>query len=74
MELEGRSRRNNISIDGIKKHNKEIWEECERRVRLILTEGLETENVEIDQDTVEYRKELWEHSCLPELQKYRLQG
>ena len=48
MELEGRSRRNNIRIDGIKKHNKEIWEECERRVHSMLTEGLETENVEIE--------------------------
>ena len=28
VELEDRSRRNNIRIDGIKEHNKESWEEC----------------------------------------------
>ena len=108
VELEDRSRRNNIRIDGIKEHNKESWEECERRVHSMLKERLDTENVETEhayrtgrksrnkprtivckllqfkdkqnilrkakllkgtnifinedycQDTVEYRKELWE--------------
>ena len=108
VELEDRSRRNNIRIDGIKEHNKESWEECERRVHSMLKERLDIENVEIErahrggrksrskprtivckllrfkdkqnilrkakllkgtnifinedycQDTVEYRKELWE--------------
>ena len=106
MELEDRSRRNNIRIDGIKEHNKESWEECERRVHSMLKERLDIENVEIErahragrksrstprtivckllrfkdkrnilrkllkgtnifinedycQETVEYRKELWE--------------
>ena len=108
VELEDRSTRNNIRIDGIKKHNKESWEECERRVHSMLKERLDIENVEIErahragrksrnkprtivckllrfkdkqnilrkakllkgtnilinedycQDTVEYRKELWE--------------
>ena len=32
VELEDRLRRNNIRIDGIKEHNKESREECERRV------------------------------------------
>ena len=32
VELEDHSRRNNIRIDGIQEHNKESWEECERRV------------------------------------------
>ena len=48
MELEDRSRRNNIRIDGIKEHNKENWEECERRIHSTLKERLDIENVEIE--------------------------
>ena len=48
VELEDRSTRNNIRIDGIKKHNKESWEECERGVHLMLKERLDMENVEIE--------------------------
>ena len=48
VELEDRSRGNNIRIDGIKEHNKESWEECERRVHSMLKERLEIENVEIE--------------------------
>ena len=48
VELEDRSRRNNIRIDGIKEHNKESWEECERRVHSMLKERLDIENVEIE--------------------------
>ena len=48
VELEHCSRRNNIRIDGIKEHNKESWEECERRVHLMLKELLDMENVEIE--------------------------
>ena len=48
MELEDRSRRNNIRIDIIKEHNKESWEECERRVPSILKEPLDIENVETE--------------------------
>ena len=47
-ELEDRSRRNNIRIDGIKEPNKESWEECERRVHSMLKERLDIENVEIE--------------------------
>ena len=47
MELEDRSRRNNIRIDGIKEHNKESWEECETRVHAMLKKRLDIENVEI---------------------------
>ena len=46
VELEDRSRRNNIRIDGIKERNKESWEECERRVHSMLKERLDIENVE----------------------------
>ena len=48
VELEDSSRRNNIRIDGIKEHDKESWEECERRVHLMLKERLDIENVEIE--------------------------
>ena len=48
VELEDRSRRNHISIDRIKEHNKESWEECERRVHLMLKERLDIENVQIE--------------------------
>ena len=43
VELEDRSRRNNIRINGIKEHNKERWEECERRVHSMLEERLDRE-------------------------------
>ena len=46
VELENRSRRNNIRIDGIKEYNKESWEECEKRVHSMLKERLDIENVE----------------------------
>ena len=48
VELEDRSRRNNIRIDGIKEHNKESWEECERRVHSVLKERTDIENVEVE--------------------------
>ena len=48
VELEDRSRRNTIRIDGIKEHNKESWEECERRIHSMLKERLDIENVEIE--------------------------
>ena len=44
VELEDPSRRNNIRIDGIKEHNKESWEEYERRVHSMLKERLNIEN------------------------------
>ena len=48
VELEDRSRRNNIRIDLIKEDNKESWEECERKVHSMLKEWLDIENVEIE--------------------------
>ena len=48
MEPEDCLRRNSIRIDGIKEHNKESWEECERRVHSMLKERLDIENVEIE--------------------------
>ena len=48
VELEDRSRQNNIRIDGVKKDSKESWVECERRVHSMLNERLDIENVEIE--------------------------
>ena len=48
MELEDCLRQNSIRIDGIKEHNKESWEECERSVHSMLKERLDIENVEIE--------------------------
>ena len=48
VELEDRLRRNNIRIDGIKEHNKESWDQCERRVHSMLKKRLDIENVEIE--------------------------
>ena len=48
VELEDCSRRNNIRIDGIKGHNEERWEECEKRVHSMLKERLDIESVEIE--------------------------
>ena len=48
VELEDRSRRNNIRIDGIKEQNKESCEECERRVHSMLKERLDIEHVKIE--------------------------
>ena len=40
-ELEDRSRRNNIRIDGMAEEQGETWEECERRVQRLLSEELD---------------------------------
>ena len=48
VEPEDRLRRNNVRIDRIKEHNKESWEECERRVHSLLKELLDIENVETE--------------------------
>ena len=37
-ELTGRSRRNNIRIDGIAEEPGETWERCERKVQRLLDE------------------------------------
>ena len=47
-ELEDRSRRNNIRIDGIAEEAGETWEECERKVQHLLSEELDINNVVIE--------------------------
>ena len=48
VELENRSRRNNIRTERIKEHNKKSWEEWERRAHSMLKERLDIENMEIE--------------------------
>ena len=47
-ELEDRSRRNNIRIDGIAEEPGETWEECERKVHRLLSEELDINDVVIE--------------------------
>ena len=49
IELEDRSRRNNLRIDGIEEKPNETWEECEENVQQMIKEKLGiTEPIEID--------------------------
>ena len=49
VELEDRSRRNNLRIDGIKEEPNETWETCEKKIQDIIADkmGIESD-VEID--------------------------
>lgn len=47
VELEDCSRQNNIWIDAVKEDFKESWEECGKRVHLMLKERLDIQNAEI---------------------------
>ena len=49
IELEDRSRRNNLRIDGIKEQPNETWEACEKKFQNIIVDKLRIESdVEID--------------------------
>ena len=41
VELEGRSSRNNLSIDGINEEKDETWKICETKIKNIFQEKLE---------------------------------
>ena len=43
-DLEDRSRRNNLRIDGVAEENGETWDDCERKVKEIIMDKLELEN------------------------------
>ena len=43
-DLEDRSRRNNLLIDGVEEENGESWDDCERKVKEIFMKKLELEN------------------------------
>ena len=48
-ELEDRSRRNNVRIDGIPEISNETWESCEEEVRKIIKNKLDiTDDIELD--------------------------
>ena len=40
IELEDRSRRNNLRIDGIKQRPNEIWEDCEKELNTLFEKSL----------------------------------
>ena len=49
IELEDRSRRNNIRIDGIEEEQYETWDRCEEKVQKVIKDKLGIEDeVEID--------------------------
>ena len=49
IELEDRSRRNNLRFDGLTEDTNETWDDCERKIQKILSDKLEiTEDVEIE--------------------------
>ena len=49
IELEDRSRRNNLHFDGLTKDPNETWDDCERKVQDVLLNKLTIEgNMEID--------------------------
>ena len=43
-DLEDRSRRTNLRIDGVAEENGETWDHCERKVKEIIMDKLELEN------------------------------
>ena len=49
IELEDRSRRNNLHFDGLTEDPNETWDDCERKVQDVLLNILNIEgNIEID--------------------------
>ena len=47
-EIEDRSRRNNLRIDGMKENAYESWEDCERKVKQLFGETLQVKDVMIE--------------------------
>ena len=47
-ELEDRSRRNNIRIDGIKETKGETWNDCEEKVQDMFAQKLGLDGIEIE--------------------------
>ena len=47
VDLDDRSRRNNLRINGIKETKNETWEECEERVNCFLKEKLDIDTSDI---------------------------
>ena len=51
IDLEDRSRRNNLRIDGISESRNETWEECEGEMQKVFNEKLGVKNVQIERST-----------------------
>ena len=50
VELEDRSRRNNLRIDGITEKENETWDECEQEIQSLIKDKLRiAENIIIEQ-------------------------
>ena len=48
IDLEDRSRRNNLRIDGMSELRNETWEECEEKIQKVFNEKLGVKNVQIE--------------------------
>ena len=48
IDLEDKSRRNNLRIDGISEPRNETWEECEDEIQKVFSEMLRVKNVHIE--------------------------
>ena len=48
FDLEDRSRRNNLIIDGISESRNETWEECEEEIQKVFNEMFGVKNVQIE--------------------------
>ena len=55
-DLEDRSRRNNLRIDGVAEENGETWDDCERKVKEIIMDKLELENNISLKELIELKK------------------
>ena len=60
-DLEDRSRRNNLRIDGVAEENGESWDDCEQKVKEIFMDKLELENVIIiERAHRAKKKQIWQ--------------
>ena len=48
IDLEDRSRHNNLRIDGISESRNKTWEECEEEIQKVFNEKLSVKNVQIE--------------------------
>ena len=59
--LEDRSRKNNLQIDGVAEENGETWDDCERKVKKIIMDKLELENdIIIERAHRAKKKQIWQ--------------
>ena len=65
IELEDRSRRNNIRIDGIPESEKESWQDCENKILDIFEHNLSLTNIQIERAHRVKRKDTNENGNRP---------